>query len=301
MAYPFFLAFRKQSQVMQASITLDAGPLLRALYVLLITCTALLAMPSRAGAQIYVSQVEAGIVSEYDTKTGQVINANFITALPGPGALRLSGDVLFVANQFGAVAKYDAKSGRPINPSFITGTNFSPTGLALSGGKLFVANGEEGTVGKYDGNTGKAINVSFITGLTPRLIGLGSLGDSLFVADSENGTVGKYNARTGKEIRTLDVESPYGIAFFGEKLFVASANAGIAEYNAKTLELINANFITDLNTPYQIAVLDGNFPRLFVTNITTETVGEYDAKTGEVINAAFISAGAEIVGIAVRP
>src|ERR1700722_14290414 len=115
---PFFLPFNNQNQVM--SITLDAGPLLRALYVLLITCTALLAMPRRAGAQIYVSQVEAGIVSEYDTKTGQVINANFITALPDPGALRLSGEILFVANQFGAVAKYEAKTGRPISPSFIT-------------------------------------------------------------------------------------------------------------------------------------------------------------------------------------
>jgi hypothetical protein len=50
----FYLLITK-NQVM--SITLDAGPLLRALYVLLITCTALLAMPSRAGAQIYVSQV----------------------------------------------------------------------------------------------------------------------------------------------------------------------------------------------------------------------------------------------------
>jgi hypothetical protein len=83
---------------------------------------------------------------------------------------------------------------------------------------------------------------------------------------------------------------------------VASAGSGtIAEYNAKTGELINASFITDLNTPYQIAVLDGNYPRLFVTNITTETVGEYDAKTGAVINLAFISVAAEIVGVAVRP
>jgi hypothetical protein len=215
-----------------------------------------------------------------------------------PNALRLSGDTLFVANEFGAVGKYDAKTGAAISPSFITGTNFFPSGLVLSGDNLFVANGEEGMVGKYDGKTGKAINVDFVPGLTVSLIGLGSLGDSLFVADQTNNAVGEYNAKTGKLTEVLGVVSPYGIAFFGDKLFVGSTSSGtIGAYNAKTGKLINASFFTGLTTPWQIAILDDI---LFVTSGGTGRVGEYNAKTGEVINAAFISVPSEPVGIAVK-
>jgi hypothetical protein len=129
---------------MTTGITSNFEPLFRICWTSLIAAAALFAMPKRASAQIYVSQVEAGIVSEYDTNTGVVINANFITGLIGPNALLLSGDILFVANTGGSVGKYDAKTGAAISPSFITGTNFSPTGLALSGDKLFVANPEGG-------------------------------------------------------------------------------------------------------------------------------------------------------------
>lgn len=59
----------------------------------------------------------------------------------------------------------------------------------------------------------------------------------------------------------------------------------VSEYSTKG-ELINANFITGLSDPVQIAV-SGDF--LFMTNNIGGTVGKYDATTGGAINAGFIS------------
>jgi hypothetical protein len=65
----------------------------------------------------------------------------------------------------------------------------SPYGLALSGGKLFVAN-EAGTVGVYDAATGATINASLISLGIP--VGLAVSGGKLFVVDRANGTIGEY-------------------------------------------------------------------------------------------------------------
>jgi WD40 repeat protein len=128
-------------------------------------------MPRNAHAQLYVIRdSKTGIVSEYDAKTGEVINANFITGLSRPVALAVNGNTFFVTNENGGtVGKYDANTGGAINPGFITGLS-GPEGLALSGNSLFVTNLNggavgSGTVGNYDANTGTAINASFITGL----------------------------------------------------------------------------------------------------------------------------------------
>jgi hypothetical protein len=288
---------------MKANISLGARPLFRALCVFLVTCTALLAMPRRADAQVYVSLPTTGVVSEYDEKTGEVINATFITGLTGPNELLLSREVLFIANEGGSVGTYDAKSGAAINQSFITGTSFAPIGLALSGEDLFVANGNEGTVGQYHAKTGTVINATFVTGLTsPSPCGLGVLGNSLFVADTVGNLLGKYNAKTGKSSGTGTVTYPYGIAFLGNKLFLGAKNENgdgftIAEYNATTLKVIKADFITGLSYPWQIAVLGD---KLFVVSGGAGTVGEFDAKTGKLINAAFISGLADPFGIVVK-
>jgi hypothetical protein len=72
------------------------------------------------------------------------------------------------------VGEYNATTGATINAKFIItgiGPNaaFAPSGLALLGNTLFVANfgsgAGNGTVGTYDATTGAAIS-NFITGLT---------------------------------------------------------------------------------------------------------------------------------------
>jgi DNA-binding beta-propeller fold protein YncE len=151
---------------MKSSITSNLRPLLRAFQAFLIAIAGLWPMPRNAHAQLYVIRgSKTGIVSEYDAKTGEVINANFITGLSRPVALAVNGNALFVTNfRSGTIGKYDATTGGAINASFITGLS-EPFFLALLGNKLFVANFGSATVGEYDSKTGVAINASFITGL----------------------------------------------------------------------------------------------------------------------------------------
>jgi DNA-binding beta-propeller fold protein YncE len=107
---------------MHTSIPSNWRPLLRALYAFLITIAVLWAMPRNAHAQLYVTQFTGNSVSEYDTKTGALINASFITGLNGPIGLALSGNTLFVVNQGnGTVGEYDATTGAAINANFIAG------------------------------------------------------------------------------------------------------------------------------------------------------------------------------------
>ena len=108
---------------------------------------------------------------------------------------------LYVSPEFrqpGFVSEYETKTGAAINLNFITGLNV-PSGLAVKGNTLFVADLGNGTVGKYEAKTGAAINANFIAGLSGPL-GLALRGNKLFVTNSGTGTVGEYDAKTGAAI-----------------------------------------------------------------------------------------------------
>src|SRR5258708_18933948 len=60
----------------------------------------------------------------------------------------------------------------------------------------------------------------------------------------------------------------------------------VSKYNATTGTLIKAHFITGVNDPSALALLDNE---LFVANKGSGSVGEYDATTGAAINASFIT------------
>ena len=67
--------------------------------------------------------LSAAVVSEYDAKTGAVINPGFITGLFFPEGLAVKGNTLFVANagntlNNGTVGEYNATTGKAINANF---------------------------------------------------------------------------------------------------------------------------------------------------------------------------------------
>ena len=186
---------------------------MRAFYPFLIGIAVLWALPRNAHAQhLYVTNVRGtAVVSEYNAITGEVINANLITGLIGPGTgLAVTGPsaffpsaTLFVADaQSGTVGKYDANTGVAIDADFVKGL-VAPYGLAVGGNTLFVANHFGDTVGKYDATTGVAINASFIMRLEGP-DGLALSGNTLFVANSNTlpgtGFIGEYDASTGEAI-----------------------------------------------------------------------------------------------------
>jgi 6-phosphogluconolactonase (cycloisomerase 2 family) len=287
---------------MKTSSASNRWALLAAFYAFLIGIAALWAAPRNARAQLYVTNRPgggAGVVSEYDAQTGDLINANFITGLHNPLALALREDTLFVSNQAtGTIGKYDAKTGAAINPGFIIGLK-SPGDLDWSGFDLFVTTSSG--VGKYDVTTGAAINPRFITGLGGRAGGILVDGTSLLVAIESGTTVGEYDSRTGATINSsfiTGLDSPLGLAIRGNRILVVNSGSTVGAYSQYDGRTINANFIKGLHQPYALAVL-GN--KLFVTNSDNGTVGEYDADTGAPINRSFIRGLSLPFGIAVRP
>jgi hypothetical protein len=60
---------------------------------------------------------------------------------------------------------------------------------------------------------------------------------------------------------------------------------GVSEYDANTGVLMNASFITGLNDPVFLALLDNV---LFVANFNDNTVGQYDATSGRPMRPNFI-------------
>jgi DNA-binding beta-propeller fold protein YncE len=258
-----------------------------------------LALPGRAHAQLYVTQVELGIVSEYDATTGALINANFITGLSDPHALLLSGNNLYVTNAgpTGSVGLYDAKTGAVINASFLTATDFHPTGLAFSGGDFYAANPVASEVYKFNARGVWVHSYGESTGDTDSDIEFFSKG-VYFLSDETISQVSEINAKTGVVLNSATYTGAYGLALLGDTLFVGSLDFNeIGEFDAETLELIKGNFITGLNNPCQIVLVGDT---LFVVNNGNGTVGEYDANTGAVINASFISGLSSPFGIAVK-
>jgi hypothetical protein len=119
------------------------------------------------------------------------------TLLFGGKFLKMNGGRYF---DYNTVGEYDAVTGATINTSLITGLN-APTGITLSGSKLFVANSANGVVGAGSIGAynldGTAVNAALVTGLSnPQDVT--EFGGNLYVTDNGNHRVGEYDATTGK-------------------------------------------------------------------------------------------------------
>ena len=248
---------------MKTNVLLSRRPLLCVYYAFLIVIAVLWALPKGARAQLLVTNTPAGA---------------------GVGT--------------GVVSEYDATTGHLIKAKFITGLT-SPSGLAVSGDKLFVSN-DVGFVGKYDADTGAVINPSFIksgfddpeaVALTDNILYVAYLGDGT------GGFVYNYNASTG-EINHNDIFGlvlPGGLALSGTKLFVSDfANGTVGVYLAATGHTIKAKLIKGLVGPIGLAV-DGN--NLFVA-VSSGSIGKYNATTGAPIKSDFITGLSDPNGLA---
>jgi PEP-CTERM motif len=206
---------------------------------------------------VFVSDVIAGTVGEFNATTGAAINPSFITTV-NPRALALdNNNHLFVGQTGGngqglpTVAEYDATTGTLIHANFINETG-GTLGIALDRhSHLFVDRGI--SVGLYDATTGATINANFIP--DSGIIAVDAL-DHLFVGGGPR--VAEYDATTGATINAAlvtNVVYPEGLAVDGNNhLFVSSDNAAaVGEYDATTGAAINANFITGVFGPTGLA------------------------------------------------
>jgi hypothetical protein len=150
---------------------------------------------------------------------------------------------IFVANsQSSTIGEYTT-SGATVNASLVSGLN-GPTGLAVVGNDLFVAN-YSGTIGEYT-TSGALVNASLVSGLY-QPVAIAVEGNNLFVL-SHNGYVGEYTtsgATVNSEL-VLGLNNPYGLAVSGNALFVASVgNNTIGEYTTSGAT-VNASLVSGL-------------------------------------------------------
>ena len=102
------------------------------------------------------------------------------------------GDIIYVTNYNGGTVGEYTDTGVTVNSSLISGL-INPTGIAISGSDLFVANYNggtflNGTIGEYD-TSGATVNPSLISGLSgPQ--GLTVSGSNLFVTNRSTGFIG---------------------------------------------------------------------------------------------------------------
>ena len=262
------------------------------------------------------------------SRTAAVVSSVAL-ALAGAGVAG-ADTALFIANSGtnlnGTIGEYSADTGTPINTAFVSPNPFAPTGVAVSGSKLFTSQPNPGItsqptpgiIGEYNATTGTPINPKFSWG-SPTAFSLAVSGSNLFAASPSAPAIGQYNISTGSIITYLPVLSipvsgsggpittpptlPVGpgsgvssIATSGMHLFSARPGLGaIQEYNISTGEPIDASFVSGLDYPDSIAVSGTS---LFVAD-RNGTIGKYNANTGAAINASLVSGLSSPTGIAV--
>jgi hypothetical protein len=219
--------------------------------------------------------------------------AAFAALFTVPGIVRAQ---IFVTNfNSGTVGEYTT-SGAPINPALISGLP-GPTGIAVSGDKLFVKNGDK--ISEYT-TSGALVNAALISDV----VGNGNVavsGHDLFAAHDHplsdaDSVVGKYTTSGGTvDPALIGLDTLVGaipdMEVSGDKLFLALGNLQrIAEYTTSGV-LVNPNLIPGLSLAQGIAI---SGDKLFVLNLSginvplIGTVGEYTL-SGTPVNPSLIT------------
>lgn len=155
-----------------------------------------------------------------------------------------TADVLVVADPNAPTAgvRSYALDGTLLNPSLVSGSSFQ--GLAFSGSTLYVANPGTPAVGAYNlDGTGNVIssNPYFAYGVAPGVTspyGLVATTANLFIANFNSGNILKYDL-SGNEVNSLWVglTDPYGMAIYGDTLFISQATTGAGANTIKGYSL----------------------------------------------------------------
>jgi hypothetical protein len=101
-----------------------------------------------------------------------------------------------------------------------------------------------------------------------------------------------YDATTGALINpnflhpSFSARSGFNSVESGNTLYLADGSGSTVAKYATSGGVINQNFITGLDWPIAITILDNT---LFIPNFHSHTIGTYDATTGATINANFIT------------
>ena len=216
------------------------------------------------GKRVYVANTGSKTVSVIDNEPASVNYNTVISTVSvgsSPSALAISpdGTRLYVANTGNrtvSVINIDTATNTyqriDANPSIFSmdiRVGSSPSALALSGTRLYVANRGSNTVSVIDTATNKVIDANpsiFSTGIkvgsSPSALALS--GTRLYVANRGSGTVSVINTATNSVTNTITVGSqPSSVAVSpdGTRAYVANTGSG-------TVSVININAATNTYT-----------------------------------------------------
>ena len=167
-----------------------------------------------SGGNLFVAgiQTDRSYINEYTT-SGSLVIPGLISIGGGVSAMAMSGGNLFVLSYNGVndtIGEYTT-SGATVNAALVTGLNDNPIGIAVSGGNLFVVNGNIGSISEYT-TSGALVNAALVSGLTsPTYIAV--LGGNLFVVD--HGTTGIDTAGVVAEYTTSGATVNTALISFG--------------------------------------------------------------------------------------
>jgi hypothetical protein len=114
---------------------------------------------------LYACSWDRGIVTKWNSVTGEVIASNFITGLNRPADIFITDSYIYVTTYSGGfVGKYNL-DGTVVNSSFISNLA-NPIGISVYQGSIFVGIFSSSCVNKYDESSGSLITSINVTSPT---------------------------------------------------------------------------------------------------------------------------------------
>jgi YVTN family beta-propeller protein len=170
---------------------------------------------------VAASRANKGVVLRIDPKTTRVITQ--IRTGAWPAALAADSGGVWAVNtapfyKRGTLVRVDARANRLIGRVVPLGR--APSGVAVGGGAVWVADALDGTVRRIDAVQRRVV-ATIRVGSEP--YGLAFIAGSLWVTNSDDGTVSRIDPRRNKVVATIRVgRNPYGIAAGSRSLWVAN-------------------------------------------------------------------------------
>ena len=244
---------------------------------------AILSLAYPCSAQVYV--VNGDNIGEYNTLTGQAINADFISsagltgmAFQPDGDLYVASPTLPSAFYSAGITRYNASSGAALGDfaTHLTDPALNnPAGIAFApDGKLFVADVTAGSIFSYDSAGNHVGTFSAPPIGTPAGLAFDSSG-TLYVADEGQGNVLRYSGGPFNIVNNVPgrFNAAHDVAVGGGSVFVLDVEA--ATSGVYKVSLADGSFqkIIDYSTsPFYAADMtlgpDGN---LYVSGVDSDT------------------------------
>jgi hypothetical protein len=225
------------------------------------------------GPKLFVTDWNNHVVSVYDAATGALVKGSLVPTLSMPYSVAVFESNLYVNDGGGAIYQCNAATGAGCFPvgNVTFGQFMAAASDGLGGVNLFVTSNNSGSGNPYTGSVA-LFNISA-------------------------GTVVTKNASF---ISGLDYPEGIAVSADGNTLYVASGDATIGEYSAKTPSspiYASLDSVGAYNTPYGIAVSGTD---LFTTLNSIGKVGEFNAGiANDPVNASLITGLSNPTGIAV--